>query len=208
VKLLLATALVLTLSSLAMAAPESSQLGPYSVSFDMNTNTPHELQMMQPISTQSATIYGLQIFTDNSTKARLTISAYNNQIDATLPIYKQLAAMSLALSGFNATNIEDMMIDGKSGFLISSQPFPGNTMAPAGINLFQALYWLDSVDCPCGPVSVGTTSVDVTSSYPQDVTQSLLGSIHVEKGQAASTQVMPPAQMPTQMPTQQMPTGY
>jgi len=196
------------LSSLAMAAPESSQLGPYSVSFDMNTNTPHELQMMQPISTQSATIYGLQIFTDNTTKARLTISMYNSPIDATLPIYKQLAAMSLALNGFNATNIEDMMIDGKSGFLISSEPFTGNTMVPAGINLFQALYWLDSEDCPCGPVSVGTTSVDITSSYPQDVTQSLLGSIHVEKGQATSTQVMPPAQMPTQMPTQQMPTGY
>ncbi len=196
------------LSSLAMAVPESSQLGPYSVSFDMNTNTPHQLQMMQPISAQSATIYGLQIFTDNNTKARLTINAYNNPIDATLPMYKQLAAMSLALTGFNATSIEDMMIDGKNGFLISSQPFSGNTMAPAGINLFQALYWLDSQDCPCGPVSVGTTSVDITSSYPQDITQSLLGSIHVEKGQAA-TQVMPPAQMPTQMPTQQMPTtGY
>jgi len=181
------------LSSLAMAVPESSQLGPYSVSFDMNTDMQHELQMTQPLQTQSATIYGLQVFTDNTTKARITISEYNSPIDATLPIYKQLAAMSIAFSGFNATSIEDMMIDGKNGFLIGSEPYPGNTMVPAGINLFQALYWLDSKDCECGPVSVGTASVDITSSYPQDVTRNLLGSIHVEKGQAAA-QDMPPAQ--------------
>jgi len=180
------------LSSLAMAVPESSQVGPYSVSFDMNTNTPHELQMMQPLQTQSATIYGLQVFTDNTTKARITISEYNSPIDATLPIYKQLAAMSIALSGFNATSVEDMTIDGKSGYLISSEPFPGNTMVPAGINLFDSLYWLDSKDCECGPVSVGTSSVGITSSYPQDVTNNLLSSIHVEKGQAAA-QDMPPA---------------
>ncbi len=191
-KLLLAAALVLMFSSLAMAVPEKSQVGPYSVSFDMNTNMQHELQMMQTMQTQSATIYGLQVFTDNTTKARIIISEYNSPIDATLPMHEQLAAMSIALSGFNATSAEDMTIDGKSGYLISSEPFPGNTMVPADINRFDALYWLDSKDCECGPVSVGTSSVGIISSYPLDVTKNLLGSIHVEKGQAAA-QDMPPA---------------
>jgi hypothetical protein len=49
---------------------------------------------------------------------------------------------------------------------------------------------------------VGTTSVDITSSYPQDVTENLLNSLHVVKGQATAaapaaasgSQDMPPAQ--------------
>jgi hypothetical protein len=49
---------------------------------------------------------------------------------------------------------------------------------------------------------VGTTSVDITSSYPQDVTENLLNSLHVVKGQATAaaaptaatgSQDMPPA---------------
>jgi len=61
--------------------------------------------------------------------------------------------------------------------------------------LYNALFWLDSQGCECGPVSVGTTSVEVTSSYPEEVTESLLSSLHVAEGEAApasSGQVLPP----------------
>jgi len=202
-KLLLAATIVLMLSSLAMAVPESSQLGPYSVSFDMNTDLPHELIPMETIQGQAVTVYVMQIFTDNSTKARLLISEYNSPIDSTLGVYKQLTAMGIALTGFNTTSMEDKMIDGKEGFLIGSVPYPDNTMAPADAKLFNALYWMDSLGCECGPVSVGTTSVEITSSYPQDVTENLLSSLKVVKGEAAASaqpapsaqggQVMPPA---------------
>jgi len=74
VKLLLAATLVLMLSAMAIAVPDSQQLGPYSVSFDMNTDLQYELMAMEPISAQSATIYNMQIFTSNTTKAILTIS--------------------------------------------------------------------------------------------------------------------------------------
>ncbi|MDM7933755.1 MAG: hypothetical protein QUS08_00010 [Methanothrix sp.] len=191
-KLQSALTLVLMLSPLAAAAPESVQLGPYAVSFDMNTDIPYQIQQMEPIQTDSVLMYGLQIFTDNSTKARITISEYTSQIDSTLGVYKQLSAMGLALNGFNVTDVQDRSIDGRSGFIIGSEPFPENTAAPAGAVLFDALYWLDSVDCECGPVSVGTTSVDIMSSYQQDITESLVGSLHVEKVQA-SAQGMPPA---------------
>jgi hypothetical protein len=138
----------------------------------------------------------MQIFTDNTTKARILISQYQSPIDSTLGVYKQLTAMGVALNGFNATSAEDKMIDGKKGFLIQSVPYSGNTMVPADAKLFQALYWMDSQDCECGPVSVGTTSVDITSSYPQDVTESLLSSLQVVKGEAAAPaqggQVLPP----------------
>jgi len=202
VKLLLAIALVLMLTTLAVAVPESSQLGPYVVTFDMNTNSQHQLIVGQPMQTPTATIYGLQIFTDNTTKAVLVVSQYTNATDSTLGLYKQLSAMDIALNLFNVTSVADRTIDGKDGYVLSSEPISQNTRVPVGTKLFRASYWMDSTKCPCGPVSVGTTSIDITSSYPQDATENLLNSLHVVKGQATAaapaaasgSQDMPPAQ--------------
>jgi hypothetical protein len=109
--------------------------------------------------------------------------------------------MDIALNLFNVTDVADRTIDGKDGYMLSSEPIPQNTRVPVGTKLFRASYWMDSTKCPCGPVSVGTTSVDITSSYPQDVTENLLNSLHVVKGQATAapaaasgSQDMPPAQ--------------
>ena len=204
--MLIAIALVLMLSSLALAAPESSQLGPYVVTFDMNTDSQHELRVMEPVQTPSADIYGIpsatnygmQIFTDNATNAVLTIRELASPMDSTLGQFKQLLNMQAALAYFNVTNVEDRTIDGNDGFLLTSQPVPENTAVPAEVRLYRASYWMDSTKCECGPVSVGTTRIDITSSYPLDVTESLLSSLHVVKGQAAApaaavSQDMPPA---------------
>ncbi len=193
------------LTTLAAAVPESSQLGPYVVSFDMNTDLQHQLSVMPPIETPTATIYGMEIFTDNNTKAVLAVSQYTGPTDSTLGLYKQLAAMDVALNFFNVTNVVDRTIDGMDGYLLTSVPISQNTRVPPNTMLYRASYWLDSTKCPCGPVYVGTTSVDITSSYPQDVTENLLNSLHVVMGQATSapaaapvaasmSQDMPPAQ--------------
>jgi hypothetical protein len=193
--------MMLMLSSAALAAQESQQLGPYAVSFDMNTDLSHQLMVADAVDTPSATIYSMQIFTDNSTKAVITISKYDSSIDSTLDVYKQIHAMKMALlNGFNTTSEQDKTIDGKEGFLLACEPFSYNTAAPAGALLYDALFWLDSQDCECGPVSVGTTSVEVISSYPQGVTESLLSTLHVAEGQAAASsaassasgQILPP----------------
>ncbi len=177
-------ATVLMLSSLGLAAHETSQLGPYTASFDMNTNLKYQLQVFNPINSPAFTAYGVLISTDNATRAQVSITEYKNPTDATPAMYKQLMTMDLALVGFNTTSINDMMIDGKNGFVLSAMPFPG-VNAPTTNNLYRAIYWLDSKDCSqCGPVSVGTTSVDITSTYPQDVTQGLLSSLHITKGTA------------------------
>ncbi|HUS76374.1 MAG TPA: hypothetical protein VMY43_10245 [Methanothrix sp.] len=192
-KFLLAATLMLVLSAMAIAVPDSQQLGPYSVSFDMNTDLPHQIMVSEPIQAQSATFYSMQIFTDNTTKAILTVSEYANPIDSTQGLYKQIAVMNMALNGFNTTNVEDKIITGKEGFLISGVPFPGNTIIPADAKLFNALCWMDSQGCECGAVSVGTTSVDITSSYPQDVTESLLSSLQIVKGGATSSALPAPS---------------
>jgi hypothetical protein len=205
VKLLIAIASMLMLSSLALAVPESSQLGPYTISFDMNTNLQHELMVMEPIQTPaveifgvpSATNYGMQIFTDNSTNAALTIREFASPIDSTSGPYKQMLLLQAALSYFNVTNVADRIIDGKAGFLLTSEPVPENTAVPADMRLYRASYWMDSKECDCGPVSAGTIRVDITSSYPMDVTESMLSSLRVMKGAATA---MPPASGSMDMP--------
>ncbi len=154
VKLLIAIASVLMLSSLALAAPESSQLGPYAVSFDMNTDLQHELRVMEPLQTPaadiygipSATNYGMQIFTDNATNAVVTIKEFASPTDSTLGPYKQMLLLQAALNYFNVTNVEDRTIDGNDGFLLTSQPIPENTAVPADVRLYRASYWTDSTE--------------------------------------------------------------
>ncbi len=183
-KLLIAAALVLMLSTAALAAPDSQQVGPYTVSFDMNAQ--YQPQIAEPMETEAANVYSMTLFVDNSTGASIAITEYAQPTDSTLQVLKSLNAMNMMLMGLNTTNVADMVIDGKEGFLLTTEPFEDVPDAPSTV--FKAVYWLDSQDCECGPVSVGTTSVTISSTYPLDVTNGLLSSLHVEKGTAAAAQ--------------------
>jgi len=173
--------------------PDSQQLGPYLISFGMNAN--YQAQIAQPIETETANAYQMRLFIDNSTFAVIGITEYAQPTDATLQVHKSLMAMNMMIrEGLNATNVEDRTIDGMEGFMVTSAPFEAIAGAP-GI-VYRAMYWLDSQDCECGPVSVGKTSVVITSTYPLDVTESLLSSLQIVKGEAAApdqgSQVLPP----------------
>jgi hypothetical protein len=172
--------LMMILPSIALAAEVTHQLGPYTVSFDMNTNMKYNVLVQEPIKNPAATIYGMRITTDNKTQAGVTIADYNNLTDTTTSTNLQMAGLAMVSNGFNPT-VKEMVIDGKPGFVVTGVSADG---APK-FTLFQAGYSLDSVNCECGPVSVGKNSVSILSSYPQDVTQGILSSIHVEKGKAA-----------------------
>jgi hypothetical protein len=196
-KLLFAATMMLMLSAIAMAVPDSQQLGTYAVSFDLNAN--YQVQTAQPIETETAKAYQMGLFVDNSTYASIGITEYAELTDATLMVFKSMLPMSMMLQGLNVTNVEDMMIDGKEGFIVTSDPFEAVAGAPSQV--YKAMYWLDSQGCECGPVSVGKTSVVITSTYPLDVTQSLLSSLQIVKGEVATAaapsaqggQILPPA---------------
>jgi hypothetical protein len=196
-KLLLTAIMMLMLSAIAMAVPDSQQLGPYVVSFDLNAN--YQAQNAQPIETETAKAYQMGLFVDNSTYASIGITEYVELTDATLMVFKSMLPMSMMLQGLNVTNVEDLMIDGKEGFMVTSDPFEAVAEAPSQV--YKAMYWLDSQGCECGPVSVGKTSVVITSTYPLDVTQGLLSSLQIVKGEVATAaapstqggQILPPA---------------
>lgn len=179
-RLLLAAVLALMFSSAALAAPENHQVGPYKVSFDMNTNTKYQIETPNAQGNSMITPYFLVIKTDNSTGASIQITEYKSPVDSTPQMQGVLAMYSMITRGINATGPVNQTIDGKDGFLVVGTPFSGSSL-PAGAKFYQAQYWLDGKQCECGPVSVGSTSVSITSTYPQDVTMNLIKSISVAK---------------------------
>ena len=179
--LLLAAIIILMLSSPASSTPETHQLGPFTVSFNMNTNLNYSTQTPNPQGDSLATVYPLIISTNSATGALIRITEYNNPVDSTLLMRGSLALMNMRESGINVTVPESLIIDGKEGFSISGVPPAAGVNVAPGFALYQSQYWLDSKICECGPVSVGTTSVDITSTYTQDITTNLLNSLHVVK---------------------------
>jgi hypothetical protein len=185
-------ALTLMLASTAMAAQESSQVGPYTVSFNMNTPQAYTVEPAQTQSTPSGAAYLLTIVTNNETGATIGVTQYSNLTDSTVVVGKTIRSMNMILGGLNVSSAPvDMVIDGKPGFVIT-----GVATVPVGapgagsqIALYEASYWLDSVNCQCGPISAGRTNVVVRSTYPHDVTQGLLSSLHVTGG-ASETAAM------------------
>jgi hypothetical protein len=198
-KLLLAATIVLVLSAMASAVPDSQQLGPYTVSFDLNAN--YQPQIRQPIENEAVNAYGIGLFVDNSTFATIEVAEYVEPQDATLNVHKNLMGLKMLLGGLNVTNVEDKTINGNEGFLVTSVPSQAEIGAPSKV--YRAMFWLDSQGCECGPVSVGKTSVVITSTYPLDITEGLLSSLQIVKGEAMASaqpapttqggQVMPPA---------------
>jgi hypothetical protein len=176
VRLLIAAALVLFVSSLAMAVPETYQVGPYSVSFDANTNTPYQAQVLEPVETDEVTTYTLVLAENEQSGASISIAAFQDKTDSTIYMLKNIAGLRMALYGFNAT-ADDKTIDGREGYLVTGTATDGSNT-----QVFEASYWLDSVDCECGPVSVGQTSVGIRSSFPQDITENILNSLQIVEG--------------------------
>jgi hypothetical protein len=188
------------LSTVALAAPESYQIGEYVVSFDLNTDAAHQIQAVDPVQGQDATAYPLLIVTDNNTGASITITENNMLQDSSMKLNREVAALRLILyKGINVTESNEMTIDGADGFVLSGLPIPGSNLPQ--IPYYYASFWLDSNGCgDCESLSAATTNVGITSTYSSEITQSLLNSIHIEKGQAAPAaqasaqqQVLPPA---------------
>lgn len=189
--------MMLMLSAIAMAVPDSQQLGPYTVSFDLNAN--YLPEMRQPVENEEINAYGMRLSVDNTSFATIEIAEYAEPQDATLNVHKSLMALNMIIGGLNITNPEDMTIDERDGFFIAAEPSQAYVEAPSQV--YRAMYWLDSQGCECGPVSVGKTSVVITSTYPLDITQGLLSSLQIVKGKVATAaapsaqggQILPPA---------------
>jgi hypothetical protein len=174
VKFNIALMLMLIAASAASAAPETKTIGPYKVSFDLNTTLNYTVKLEQPIETPANSIYQILLNTYNYTLAKVQVEEYKNLSDSSLDVGKTIFELSIANQGFNKNiSAQNIIIDGKKGFVVTG-------MSTKNLRLWQAYYWLDSTDCECGPVSVGKTEIGIVSLYPLNVTRNLINSLHVE----------------------------
>ncbi len=167
--------LMLLVASSAIAAPEIKTMGPYKVSFDLNTTLNYSLKVAPSVDIPESSMYSLQMITRNLTLGEITVTKYKNLTDSSLGTGKIIYRLDNMVRGFyyNVSTI-NMLIDGKKGFGVTG-------IEPKGWSLYQFHYWLDSKSCECGPVSVGTAEVAVRSLYPANVTSNIIASLHVEE---------------------------
>ena len=64
-----------------MAEPDSQQVGPYTVSFNLDSD--YQIQIAEPMQSDVGTVYSMALFVDNSTGASIAIAEYAEPTDAT-----------------------------------------------------------------------------------------------------------------------------
>jgi hypothetical protein len=140
----------------------------------LNTTLNYTVKIELPIETPTNSIYQILLNTYNYTLGKIQIEEYKNLSDSTLDTGKTIFELSLANQGFSRNiSVQNIIVDGRNGFAVTG-------LNPQNLRLWQAIYWLDSTDCECGPVSVGKTEIGIVSLYPLNVTSNLINSIHVE----------------------------
>ena len=70
-KIVIALMLMLIAASAASAAPEAKIIGPYKISFDLNTTLNYTVKLEQPIETPTNSIYQILLNTYNYTLAKV-----------------------------------------------------------------------------------------------------------------------------------------
>jgi hypothetical protein len=99
-KLVLALMILLMGAFAAAGAPETATIGPFNISFDMNTTMNYSILRAQPLETPALSIYMLQIKTNNSTLAQLSITESKNLSDSTINTDKIIVQKSLINYGY------------------------------------------------------------------------------------------------------------
>lgn len=160
--------------SVSIAKQESLTMGPYKVSFDLNTT--HEYSINNTIPVEYAETYGGISYVsyqteinDSNNIAFITISYFSsNQMNKDIDEMKSNIRDTLLNSPYYDYDTYDRIIDGKSGILGVGENYEGDS------NRFIAQYW------PMFNMS-GDTKVSINSYYPwDDGTLGLLKTIHVE----------------------------
>lgn len=166
--------LSLLLVSVSSAKQESLTMGPYKVSFDLNTTQEYSINNTIPVEYAetyggiSYVIYQTKI-NDSNNIAFITVNHFSsNQMNKDIDEMKSNIRDVLSNSPYYDCDTYDRIIDGKSGVLGVGENYEGDS------NWFLAEYW------PMFNMS-SDTKVSINSYYPwYDGTLSLLKTIHVE----------------------------
>lgn len=174
------TALLIVLSALTLSQSGSSvpvvrELGPYNISFDLNTSIPYTVVVEEPVRSlvkgRSYITYGLGVKGQESS-IWIFVTDYGKILEVPLDNDWKIVSDFLSEQGCSRINITETVIDGTVGAL-------GGGVLPSDRIIFCASY------APEGVFVEGkhlvTTNCRLFSTFPADATVSLLESIHVER---------------------------
>jgi hypothetical protein len=167
--------LIAVLISPALADHEMIQLGPYNVSFDMNTTANYGIIKDEPsggITYQGIPFvrYNLSVEGEEGS-AFLILTNYNESMVADTNANMGLVQNVLAITGCDKPKLYRVSIDGKPGAL-------GNCRFPSGVILVSASYSPDGAQQD--REYLGKTNVAVLSTFPWEITRDMLYTLAVK----------------------------
>ena len=170
---------MLLLVALASAKPEEVAVGPYKVSFDLNTTMNYTVTPDYQKNADNSSSGTVRVQFDNQTQALIGITDFNTWQYAGFTRSDYLY-MDLALKTDKDVvkgNVTQGLIDGKTGMIVTQtrlQPSDNSTF-----DSMIAVYWPDSKEIEGYGIPVAKTKVEIVASLPGLLSKSLLESIHV-----------------------------
>jgi len=165
----------------AAAAAEKVDLGPYQVSFNLESAGDYTVQVAE--AEEGRTNTGIDyvertILLDcDDGRAEIKVKCYNSPVLAGDDATKSLSRKVPWQIGCIGVETNNRLVDRHTAFLTTFTEVSEK-------EVYQAAYWLDRYLAP--EDYLGETSCVVTSSLPWTTTKELLDTVHVEKSEAAS----------------------
>ncbi|MDD4160880.1 MAG: hypothetical protein PHW87_00190 [Methanothrix sp.] len=178
--------MLLSLAAPAFAAYESGPVGPYNVSFDMNTTI--EYKVIVEKASSGVTSLGVNFVRYNLTidsadyLAWLILTRYEEPMVANITANEYIVYNALIGAGADEPNLYQPLIDGKQGVLGNfrfERQFLGQGQYQEGDLVVAASYSPDARLYEDG-VYRGRTDCRVISTFPWEIIRDLLYTLHVE----------------------------
>jgi hypothetical protein len=176
-KILYALILMVLLAASASAKTEEISVGPYNVSFDLNTTMEYNVSSQWDDANTTSRI---DLKFSNDTLAAIAI--INETVWECSNLSQDLRYLNLALNYEKALgtimdgNLSESIIDGKPG-LVAIETYENEGKV---VNTTIAKYWLDSKVIENYNISVGMTKVEVLANFPMNLSENLLNTIQVK----------------------------
>jgi hypothetical protein len=165
----------------AMGTLEEVKLGPYNVSFDMNTTSEYDISVEGPTAGTSSDGVGFRRYNltvdGDEGFAFLVLTEYDHPMKAGIEADLEIVNDVLKSAACDDPKLYQPLIDGESGVL-------GSCRYPSGSLLVVASY-SHGGETEDGEY-LAQTNCRVLSSFPWEITRDMLYTLHVEMPQTSS----------------------
>jgi hypothetical protein len=173
------SAAMLLIPAAYAAQEEIVDLGPYQVSFSLESGRNCTVQVAEPVEGKTPTgidyTERLTLLECDDGQVQIKVTSYNSPVPAGDGVTKTLSRKLPWNIGYIGVETKERLLDRHTGFLTTFEEVSGE-------DTYQAAYWLDRYLAPGD--YLGKTSCVITSSLPWTATKELIDSVHIEKAVA------------------------